>query len=45
MRKVGDLLEKLLLDSIFNRLNENDENKKYPPAMLDKGINYPTSKI
>ncbi|NDO45316.1 type III-A CRISPR-associated protein Cas10/Csm1 [Clostridium sp. MD294] len=29
------------LESIFNRLNGNDENKKYPPAMLDKGINYP----
>jgi len=32
------------LKYIGNRLNENDENKKYPPAMLDKGINYPTSK-
>ena len=37
-------VREIALDSIFNRLNENDENKKYPPAMLDKGINYPTSK-
>ncbi len=35
----------LPLESIFNLLNENDENYVYQPTQLDEIINYPSKKV